>query len=80
MASGVPVITSNTSSLPEVAGDGALLVDPQSPEALGAAMARLLADAALRERLVQAGLQHVRQFNWQSVGDCFCCRTAASLC
>ena len=65
MASGVPVITSNTSSLPEVAGDGALLVDPASPAALGAAMAQVLADPVLRVRLVQAGLQHVQQFNWQ---------------
>lgn len=64
MASGVPVITSNTTSLPEVAGQGALLIDPNSPEALGAAMAQLLADSALRERLVQAGLHQVRQFNW----------------
>ena len=65
MASGVAVITSNTSSLPEVAGDGALLIDPHSPEALGAAMARVLADAGLRASLVQAGLQHVQQFSWQ---------------
>lgn len=65
MASGVAVITSNTSSLPEVAGEGALLIDPHSPEALGAAMATVLADPALRARLVQAGLQHVQQFNWQ---------------
>lgn len=71
MASGVPVVTSNTSSLPEVAGAGALLVDPHSPEALAAAMVQLLADAALRERLVQAGLQHVRQFNWQSSAAVF---------
>lgn len=65
MASGVPVITSNTSSLPEVAGDGALLIDPDSPRALGAAMAEVLADPALHARLVQAGLRHVQQFNWQ---------------
>ena len=65
MASGVPVITSNTSSLPEVAGEGALLVDPDSPRALGAAMAEVLADPALHARLVQAGLRHVQQFNWQ---------------
>lgn len=71
LASGVPVITSDTSSLPEVAGAGALLVDPHSPEALGAAMARLLADAALRERLVQACLQHVRQFDWPSAATVF---------
>jgi len=64
MASGVPVITSNTSSLPEVAGGAARLVDPGSPEALAAAMAELLANAALRERMVAAGLRQVSQFNW----------------
>lgn len=65
MASGVPVITSNTTSLPEVAGEGALLVDPGSAQALGAAMARVLADPELHAHLVQAGLRQVQQFNWQ---------------
>ena len=65
MASGVAVITSNTTSLPEVAGDGAVLVDPHDEEALAAAMQGLLADAPARARLVQVGLLHVRQFDWQ---------------
>ncbi len=64
MASGAPVITSDTSSLPEVAGGAARLVDPNSPEALGAAMAELLADSALRERMVAADLQQVSQYSW----------------
>ncbi len=71
MASGVPVITSDTTSLPEVAGPGALLVDPRSPDALAQAMARLLADGGLRQRLVQAGLQHVRQFDWPASAAVF---------
>jgi len=71
MASGVPVITSNTTSLPEVAGAGALLVDPASPELLAQAMARALADAGLRARMVQAGLQHVRQFDWHASAAVF---------
>jgi glycosyltransferase involved in cell wall biosynthesis len=70
-ASGVPVITSDTSSLPEVAGGGALLVDPGSPEALAQAMATLLADADLRARLVREGLRHVRQFDWQRSAQAF---------
>ncbi len=65
MASGVPVITSNTTSLPEVAGDGALLVDPTSVDELSQAMARMLADAPLRERLVAAAARHVQRFDWQ---------------
>jgi glycosyltransferase involved in cell wall biosynthesis len=71
MASGVPVITSNTSSLPEVAGAGALLVDPASPQALGDAMARVLADPVLRDHLVHSGLHQVRQFNWQQSAAVF---------
>jgi glycosyltransferase involved in cell wall biosynthesis len=65
MASGVPVITCNTTALPEVAGDGALLVDPLSEPALTHAMATLLNDADLRASLVRAGLRHVRQFDWE---------------
>ena len=64
MASGVPVITSNTTALPEVAGPGALLVSPGVDAELAQAMARVLVDAGLRQRLVVAGLQHVRQFDW----------------
>lgn len=71
MASGVPVITSNTTSLPEVAGPGALLVDPASPEGLAQAMTRVLGDADLRQRLVRDGLQHVQQFNWQASAAVF---------
>lgn len=65
MASGVPVLTSNTTSLPEVAGPGALLADPGSAEDLAQAMARMLGDPGLRQRLVEEGLQHVHRFDWQ---------------
>jgi glycosyltransferase involved in cell wall biosynthesis len=69
MASGVPVVTSNTTSLPEVAGAGALLVDPHSADALAAALRQLLGDSALRASLVAAGLAQVHQFDWeQSAG------------
>ena len=64
MASGVPVITSNTTALPEVAGPGALLVSPGADADLAQAMARVLVDTALCQRLVAAGLLHVRQFDW----------------
>lgn len=65
MACGTPVITSNTSSLPEVVGDAALLVDPYDVEAIAEAMARLLADAGLRQRLREAGLARARLFSWE---------------
>ncbi|HEX5373349.1 MAG TPA: glycosyltransferase family 1 protein [Aquabacterium sp.] len=66
MASGVPVITSNTTSLPEVAGDGAVLVDPADVASIHAGMARVLADAALRAELVRRASLQVTRFNWES--------------
>jgi glycosyltransferase involved in cell wall biosynthesis len=57
-----PVITSSVSSLPEAAGDGALLVDPHSPEAIARAMEQLLTDEALRTEKVRRGLAHAQQF------------------
>jgi glycosyltransferase involved in cell wall biosynthesis len=64
MASGTPVITSNVSSLPEVVGDAALLIDPRDPEAIADAMRRVLTDAALREDLRTRGLARARHFSW----------------
>ncbi len=64
MACGTPVITSVVSSMPEIAGDAALLVDPADEDALGAAMARLLGSAELCVRLREAGLARSRQFSW----------------
>jgi glycosyltransferase involved in cell wall biosynthesis len=63
-ACGCPVITSATSSLPEVAGDAALLVDPGEPAAIAAAMARVVADPALRGTLIERGFANVRRFSW----------------
>ena len=65
MKAGAPVLTSNVSSLPEVAGDAAALVDPLSVEAIGAAIARLLGDAGERERLRAAGRARAAQFSWE---------------
>ena len=63
-ACGCPVIASATSSLPEVAGDGALLVDPNDAASIAAAMERVAAEPALRESLVERGLTNVRRFSW----------------
>ena len=69
MASGTPVVTSNVSSLPEVVGDAALLIDPYQPEAIADAIERVLTNAALREDLRTRGLARVREFSWErSVG------------
>lgn len=64
MACGTPVITSNTSSLPEVVGDAALLVNPHDTDALAAAIARLLTDEQLREELRQKGYQQAARYTW----------------
>jgi glycosyltransferase involved in cell wall biosynthesis len=64
MASGTPVITSNVSSLPEVVGDAAVLIDPLKPEEIAQAMAKVLTDSALREELRMRGLERARHFSW----------------
>jgi glycosyltransferase involved in cell wall biosynthesis len=64
MAAGAPTVTSSVSSLPEVAGDAALMVDPHDTAALTDALARLLADDALRDRLRAAGRERARRFSW----------------
>ena len=66
MASGTPVVTSNVSSLPEVAGDAAVLVDPYRPEAIADGIARVLGDEALRRDLRAKGLARARQFSWEA--------------
>ncbi len=64
-ACGVPVITSNTSSLPEVAGDAALLVDPHDVDAIADAMFRIATDAELRAELDRRGQENVKRFSWE---------------
>lgn len=64
MACGTPVITSNTSALPEIAGGAALLVDPKNENEMAEQMARLISDAALYETQRQKGFLNARRFNW----------------
>jgi glycosyltransferase involved in cell wall biosynthesis len=64
MACATPVVCSNTTSLPEAAGDAALLVDPLDVEALAAAMQRVLDDQPLADRLRRAGTARARLFSW----------------
>ena len=66
MAHGVPVLTSDRSSLPEVAGDAALLVDPLDRSAIAAGLLRLVGDQALRERLAAAGPRRAAGFTWRA--------------
>lgn len=65
MACGCPVICSNVSSLPEVAGDAALLIDPQRPEELSHALDRVFTDSEVRRQMVTRGLERAREFTWQ---------------
>ncbi|RYE63694.1 MAG: glycosyltransferase, partial [Oxalobacteraceae bacterium] len=65
-ASNVPVVASNTTSLPEVAGDAALLVDPLSAGELAEAMRTLAQDTVARTRCIAAGRARAEQLTWQN--------------
>lgn len=69
MACGTPVITSKLSSLPEVAGDAAILVNPYQEAELTAAMQQLATSAETRQQLRRAGLARASQFSWQKTGQ-----------
>lgn len=65
MACGVPVLTSNVSAMPEVAGDAALLIDPTDVASIGEGLRRLAGDSALRDTLTRAGLVRAKEFSWE---------------
>jgi glycosyltransferase involved in cell wall biosynthesis len=69
MARGVPVATSDRASLPEVAGDAALLFDPERPAEIAAAIESLLADPARAERLRAAGRERAARFSWRAAAE-----------
>jgi glycosyltransferase involved in cell wall biosynthesis len=69
MACGTPVVTSNVSCLPEIAGNAALLVNPESVEEIAAAMLRLHLDPALRATLRAKGLARAAMFTWQRAAE-----------
>jgi glycosyltransferase involved in cell wall biosynthesis len=64
MASGTPVVTSNVSSLPEVVGDAAMLVDPYSAESIADGILTVLRSTHLRSELSKRGLERVKAFSW----------------
>jgi glycosyltransferase involved in cell wall biosynthesis len=66
MACGVPVITSNTSSMPEVAADAAVKVNPTNPEEIASAIDTLINDKTRQQQLVNKGLERVNQFTWKN--------------
>ena len=66
---GCPVIASGTTSIPEVGGDAALYIDPESVEQLAAAMLRLISDPTLRESMSNLGLARAHQFSWERAAN-----------
>ena len=66
MAAGIPVITSNVACLPEIAGEGAVFVDPKSPGELAAAIERVLTSPSLRDQLSKAGAARAQQYRWDA--------------
>jgi glycosyltransferase involved in cell wall biosynthesis len=66
MARGLPVLTSNRSALPEVAGDAALLVDPANTEAIATGLNLLIEDESLRQHLSRKGLERSRRYTWEN--------------
>ena len=69
MRRGVPVACSDRSTLPEIAGDAALLFDPEDIQAITDAMERLLADGELRKRLACAGRKRAATFTWERTAE-----------
>lgn len=69
MACGTPVLTSKTTSLPEAAGDAALLVDPLSVDEISQGMEQLCKDASFRSLLIERGFKQAEKFSWNEVTD-----------
>ena len=66
MACGVPVVTSNVSSLPEVAGDAAILVNPEDPEEIASGIYKIMTDEGLYKNLQESGFKQASKFTWES--------------
>ncbi len=69
MACGCPVVTSTVTSLPEIAGDAAVLVDPYRPEAIAEGIESILTNPKRRQELIQKGLERARQFTWERTAE-----------
>ncbi len=71
MQSGVPVITANNSSMPEVGGEAALYADADQPDTIAAHMQTLYKNEQIREKLVQKGLERAQQYSWEKAASLF---------
>jgi glycosyltransferase involved in cell wall biosynthesis len=71
MQSGVPVITSNTSSMPEIAGEAALFASPDDPDAIAKQLLLIYKDESAREKLIEAGKLRAASFSWDDTANKF---------
>ncbi len=69
MACGTPALASNVTSLPEVTGDAAILVDPYSLESMTTGIENIIHDTALRTTLIAKGLERVKLFSWDKTAN-----------
>ena len=69
MACGTPVITSNTSAIPEIAGEGAILVDPTDEKAIADKMLHVAQDREYCVQQIEYGLQRVKNFSWRRTAE-----------
>lgn len=72
MAAGTPVITSNRSSMPEIAGDAAILVNPDSEREIADAIRNVISDEELKNTLIQKGKKNIERFSWDKSAEYFC--------
>ena len=71
MACGVPVVASNNSSLPEIVGQGGIMISPDKPDEIAQAMLAILSDPALKSSLMEKGKAQAAKFNWQKTAEEF---------
>jgi len=69
MACGCPVITSNTSSLPEVVGDAGVMINPHSIEEIAKAIDMVLSNENLRKEMIEKGLKQAQKFSWRKTAE-----------
>ena len=69
MRSAAPVITSNTSSMPEISGGKAHIVDPYKPEEITAGIIKILGDNSYRDKLIKDGLEQAAKFSWKAMAE-----------
>lgn len=69
MSCGVPVVTANVSSLPEIVGKAGIVVDPYQPEAIAQGIARVLSDRQLQEQMREKGYRQAQKFSWQRTAE-----------